>query len=402
MSASGRPREGHRDRFRFSRPTVVLPDPSPAALLRSASDTAKATGYLCDYLETVVMDSHYASTSVEIDATPFVATNVTDYSEHVQDSFGIVDAMDTTCYYVFLRGLDDSPEEPKHHLCCLARVDEGIQQELVRKQWTTIAVADVNYYFQGRRFSHKIQFVVPRCNASSSERTFYDCLNDRIAGNAESIRSKKKEKSASTDFSRHTFHIAQTLARDCLLLAAAKNLYELEQLETTDLMQRMLSVEEKQELLDSKEEEIQTVRSKLQHFESKLREHFDQTTQYMTVSQREEALVEYRDKLDTANRRSNSKLADIQRKIKQLEGDIESFKRRKRLRASQETSWAFQVFDINPGLMSTPALRTALMALETHPVASMVNESLWRLGKQSNVALFKASVIPYTPWNHTH
>lgn len=402
-------RRSHRDRFRERHVEVVNATPSVHMPLRGALDVARSIGYTIQYLEAVeatnglacyVLENPIADfvfeTTFECDFTPEdVYATIVDEEDRESARSSPVGASNQTRVYALIRGSEGAFDRT-----CLQEIDVTSHAfgYLMGIGWRATTLAVVDYISRHKqRFQHKIDFLVPP--PASSVRIQYpaDFRRD-IASGAEWILPKKRELPDSQNFVRHTRRIAIGLARDLLRGYAGQELSSLERRETEGMTLRLfeayLTIPE---LIESKQKSIDHMMQRLDQYKRKLIEKaYDP---YARVTERGEASVTLRDKVEKADADAHAFKQQKEREIAQLRSQVADAAKGKRLRETTTLAWVFRVFMSvkEPNAMHTPSVRTVLCDSEAHPNLAAVNETLMRLGKQSNVQLFCESVIPFVP-----
>lgn len=382
--------------------------------LRSAQDTRRSIGYTIDYLESVVASPQLGCYVDEnpLEYIPFTTTHECDMTEEdvystlldEQDSdearSNSIGASSQHLVFIIIKGADHALDKT-----CLQAIDRSAPalEYLLNVGWTTQRLAAVNFRsLDKRKFCHTIDFLVP----PSPGFDYPSDLCRDIASGAEWIIPRKRERSDSQNFVQHSRRIAISLARDILRCYAAQLLTKLENKETDDMRLRLFEAylptdgNDFKTVLDQiemKKKEIDRMMSQLEAYKRKI---IDKSYDpYARVTERDEAAMTLRDKVEKADAEALAFKQKREREILQLQSKVADAGKGKRLRETVETSWVFRWFHSNnePDAMHTPSIRTILSDSEVHPNAATVNETLMRLGKQSNVQLFCESVIPFVP-----
>lgn len=403
-----------KNRFVKRDPEVITQRPNVFVPMRTCLDVAKSVGYLIRSLRCLILLHPTFTTSWNLNELHLRATEKSNFcnaqfyrsvkneQEMQDDAEPYVPAeengnkqlgSDIELVYALLGG----PSEHQKELLCLARVDnkKEILDCLLKLRFTRVEIARVKYTAYGERFQHTITFLKPPVDAPLGE---IQRINDDVAALGEWVVPSKKESGFSVDFSLHTTRIALALAREILEAEAMKHLCELETRETEELVVRL---QERQQLISRISEKVkeqeQVAEAATKH-KRKLQEKWEKNCCFLTDRERELLVASQREELEKIEQEVEQYRLKSKRKIALMEEKCVGLARRRQLHPSVDSMWVFRYFDHHGnGKVPTSVLRSALFGLETHLSAAAVNESLLRLGKESNVQIFRESTVSYTP-----
>lgn len=387
--------------------------PSVYMALRSALDARRSLGYTIDYLESVEASDNLSSyvnensfenvpfeTTFECDMTPeHVYSTLIDEESADESRTNVVGSESQVRIFVLVKGANGSLDNT-----CLQSLATSSQAVdfLLSRGWSQSTIGVANYRSaEKKRFHHQIDFIVP----PSIPVEYPPDLCRGIASGAEWILPKKKEHSGSQNFLRHTQRIAAAFARDILRGYAAQALIQLENAETDAMRLRLFEAylpaegdhRSIHEQIEGKRKDIERMATQLETYKKKIIERsYDP---YARVTERGEAAATLRATIEKADAEALEYQQKREREIGQLQSKIADAGKGKRLRETNETSWVFRWFHSTnePNALHTPSVRSILCDAESQPNIATVNETLMRLGKQSNVQLFCESVIPFIP-----
>jgi hypothetical protein len=364
-------------------------------------ESVVASNYLSCYVNENSIEHIPFETTHECDMTrEDVYATLVDEEDSDQARTNSVGASSQVRIFVLIKGSNSALDNT-----CLQSIECSAPAlaYLLNLGWTQQTLAVVNYRaLDKQKFQHTVDFILPPSTVCEYPT---DLCRD-IASGAEWVIPKKKEQSDSQDFIRHTRRIAISLARDILRGYAAQLLIQLENKETDDMRLRLFEAylptdgSDFRSVLDQiemKKKEIDRMMTQLEAYKRKL---IDKSYDpYARVTELGEAATTLRDKVEKADAEALAFKIKREREISQLQSKVADAGKGKRLRETAETSWVFRWFHSSsePNAMHTPSIRTILSDSEAHPNVATVNETLMRLGKQSNVQLFCESVIPFVP-----
>ena len=369
---------------------------------RSALCTARAIGYLIQYLDHVVVNANFSSGVISLDS-PFSASKQhSDFSSKEQYASRQVESeqrdlvglsLDATRRSELLHLAGESIGAEDTICVCLLFLTKGDRYKTCLKiitpsQFTVlqpftetiVPVADVSYSLAETTFKHSINFLQIKSSALSQlGNDFLESLGD----GAEWVVPRKVDNGYSLNFLRHTQNIARSLVFEILRHEAAQELCRMEHVQTNQLIIRFQERSSVSDGIVTSKRQREEAHEECNRAAQYVRDVFQDTKTHLTINESTNSHSIQRKILDELYSIETEFLTTSKQFEARSARRLEGLGRRTKLIETPETSWVFECFDPQlSGQMKTSTIRHAMISLETHSTFASVNESLQRQGKE--------------------